>query len=74
MSDQTVTIEVEDPEIVECIGHSIIDDARSLELVRPDQEQFILNLETIGRNLIEESREVRENDNEENFDESLFVE
>jgi len=72
MSDDTVTVEVENVETAEYIGHALIEKARHLHGFSHREGEIALELETIGRNFIEESREVRENDTEEVFDESLF--
>jgi len=72
MPDETVTVEVGDSDTAEYIGHVLVEKARHLHGFSHREGEIALELETIGRNFIEESREVRENDTEEVFDESLF--
>ena len=72
MSDNSVTVEVEDSETAQYIGHVLVEKARYLHGFNHGDERVVLELETIGRNLIEESREVGEDNTEEVFDGSLF--
>lgn len=73
MSDETVTVEVQNTKTAEYIGHVLVDEARYLHGFNHGDEDIVLEIETVGRNLIEESREV-DDDSEELFNESLFVE
>lgn len=74
MSDDSVTVEVEDSETAQYIGHVLVEKARYLHGFNHGDEDVVLELETVGRKFIEKSRKSHEEESKETFDESLFVE